>query len=228
MYSPRKTKGFTFVELLVVIGIGSIVLGALGFLYTFTARQTSGALAEMLSTDQATTAANEIDDVIRNSFVCVERTKNGLSGLRCTLPSLSVDRDSDGTADSYRPAALDKFGREDFAPGTRVWFYFSDATGAFGTAGPILWRATRNDDSDPIAAGGDADWTYQYGVAGKPRFPLVSAFSVEVDANSKLVTFTLTAESADYADHKPAASDRAAQRRGLSIVRAVYWENSRT
>ncbi|GEM_PF-1554268 len=229
MSSPRTTRrGFTLVELLIVIGVGSIVLGALGALYTYAMAQTGDGLAELLATDQATTAARDMEWNVRNAVLCEVVTKNGIKALRCKMPSLGVDLNGDGQPDSYRPATLNKQGLERFALGTRVWYYLSNATGTFGTTGTILWRAQTAGDAAPTTAELDKAWTYLYANAASPRFPLVAALDFSVDATNRLATLDLTATCADYAERRPTASDSTARQRGIRLVRRIFWENWRT
>ena len=228
MRSRRATRGFTLVELLVVLGVSTIVLGGLGTLYGFTMRQTGGTLAELAAADQSTTAAKTIEWSVRNAVLCETKTKNGVVALRCTLPSLGVTLNDPQNPASYRGATVDKFGRQRYEAGSRVWFYTSNATGVYGTAGTTLWRAVRSDDADATAADRDLAFTYDYARTATPRFPLVTAFTVSVDATTLLVTFGLSAEGVDYAGHVAAASDAASRRRGVTIARQAFWENWRT
>ena len=229
MFSRRRTKvGFTLVELLIVIGVSAIVLGALGTLYAYTASQLGDATAELAATDQATSAFGDVEASIRNAVLCETKTLNGITALRCKMPAVEVDLNGDGIADSYAPNSLDKNGLEKYGLGKRVWYYPSDSTGTFGAVGTTLWRAVVADDKNPVAANLDLAWTFLYGRVASPRFPLVSAFSVTVDAANRLVTVNLTAESADYAERRPAATDSVARRRDLRILSQVCWRNWRT
>jgi prepilin-type N-terminal cleavage/methylation domain-containing protein len=224
----RTNRGFTLIELLVVVGIGSIVLGGLAFLYSYTAGQTGDTVAELIATDQATTAANDVEATVRNAFLCEAKVKNGIAGLRCQMPSIEVDLNGDGIPESYAPASLDKFGREKFVAGKRVWYYMSDATGTWGSSGAVLWRATRSDDSDPTSSDLDRNWAYRYGVSSAPRFPLVTNFGISVASSTCLVTLDLSAESADYAERQAVASDASSRRRGLRLISQMYWRNWRS
>ena len=211
-----------------MIGIASIVLGGLGTLYCYTVGQIGDSLAEMTATDQATTAYRDMEWSVRNAVLCEARSLNGVVGLRCKMPSLEIDLNGDGVADSYAPASLDKKGLEKYALGKRVWYYMADSTGTFGTTGTILWRAVVVGDGNPATADRDMAWTYLYGRSASPRFPLVTGFAVTVDAAARLVTLDLAAESADYADRKAATGDAAARRRGIRLVSQTFWRNWRT
>ena len=228
MCSRRTTKrGFTLVELLVVIGVSSIVLGGLGTLYCYTMGQLGDSLAEMTSTDQATTAFRDMKASVGNAVLCETKVVNGIVALRCKMPSVEIDLNGDGVADSYAPASLDKKGLERYAVGKRVWYYMADSTGLFGTTGTILWRAVVATDSNPAAADRDLAWTYLYSRTTSPRFPLVTGFAPTVDATNRLVTLDLSAESADYADRKAVTSDGAARRRGIRLLSKVFWRHWR-
>lgn len=229
MYLRRRiSRGFTLIELLVVIGIGSIVLGGLAFIYSYTAAQTGDSLAELISTDQATTAARDVEATVRNAFLCEAKVKNGVTGLRCQMPSVEVDLNGDGTPESYAPASLDKFGREQYVAGKRVWYYMSDSTGTWGNTGTVLWRATRSDDSDPSSSDRDLNWTYRYGQTSAPRFPLITNFGISVSSSTCLVTLDISGESADYAERQAVASDASNRRRGVRLIAQMYWGNWRS
>ena len=229
MFSRRRTKvGFTLVELLIVIGVSAIVLGGLGTLYAYTASQLGDATAELAATDQATRALGEIEWSVQNAVLCETKTLNGVTALRCKMPAVEIDLNGDGIADSYAPNSLDKKGLEKYGLGKRVWYYPSDSTGTFGAVGTTLWRAVVAGDGNPASADRDLLWTFLYGRITSPRFPLVSAFSVTVDAANRLVTVNLASESADYAERRPAATDSVARKRDLRIVSQVCWRNWRT
>lgn len=221
-----RQRGFTLVEMMVVLGVASIVLLGLGLLYTTTMSQLGDAAGEMAATDQASTAFADMEFSVRNAVVCDMVTLNGVTALRCRLPSVGVDLNGDGVPESYAPATLDKFGLEHYALGTRVWYYLSDATGAFGTAGTILWRANVATDANPATGDRDLAWTLVNGVS--PRFTLVTGFTPTIDATNDLVTLDLATESADYAVRQAAASDTAAHRRGIHLTAQAFWRHWRT
>ena len=229
MFSRRTTnRGFTLVELLVVIGVSSIVLGGLGALYGHVAAQMGEAVAAMATTDQATTALRDVEWSVRNALLCETRTLNGATALRCKMPSAKVDLDGDGNPDSYAPSSLDKFGREGYAVGERVWYYLADGTGTFGTSGGTLWRAVMTSDANPTAASRDLAWTFLYRRTTSPRFPLVTEFSATVDAETRLVSLTLAAESVARAERRPASGEAAGARRGIRLSSQIFWGNWRT
>lgn len=229
MCSRRTTKkGFTLVELLVVIGVASIVLGALGTLYCYVMAQIGDATAEMTATDQATTAFRDMEATVRDAVLCEARTLNGVVALRCKMPNEEVDLNGDGIAESYAPSSIDKLGLEKYALGKRVWYYLSNSTGTFGSPGSILWRAVVAGDANPGAADRDLAWTFRYGQTNAPRFPLVTTFSVAVNATNRVVTLDLAAESADYADRKASTNDALSRRRGIRLTSGVFWRNWRT
>ena len=228
MRSRRTTRGFTIVELLIVIGVASLVLAGLGTLYCATMRGIGDAAAEMAATDQASTAFADMEFSVRDAVVCDAPTLNGVVALRCKMPSVPVDLNGDGLPESYAPASLDKYGAERYALGSRVWYYLANATGTFGTTGPILWRAVVADDGNPSSTTLDLNWTFQYGQANAPRFPLVAAFAPTIDATNDLVTLDLTATGVDYASHGASASDASAQQRGVHLVAQAFWRHWRT
>lgn len=225
----RTTKrAFTLIELLIVLGVSCIVLGALGTLYCVTMSQIGDASAEMVATDQASTAFKDIESSVRNAVVCDAPALNGVVALRCKMPSVPVDLNEDGVPESYAPSTLDKFGLEHYALGSRVWYYLSGSTGAFGTAGTILWRAVVATDANPAPADRDLAWTYPYGATSAPRFTLVTGFTPTIDTTNDLVTLDLATESADYARRQAAASDPSASRRGVHLNAQAFWRHWRT
>ena len=211
-----------------MLGVSSIVLLGLGLLYVATMSQTGDAVAEMAATDQATGAFADMEFSVRNAVLCDLVTLNGVTALRCKMPSVEVDLNGDGTPESYAPASFDAFGCEKYALGKRVWYYLADSTGVFGTTGTTLWRSVTTSDTNPTASSVDLAWSCRYGVATAPRFTLVKTFAPTVDATNLLVSLSLTVEGVDYASHRAATGDSNAQRRGVTLLAQTFWGSWRT
>lgn len=216
----KVQRGSTLIELLLVAALQVIVIGAVATLYLFMVQQCGQATAAVGPTMQANAAMDAIEKTIRESMVCAVKTQSGVSGLQCTLPANSVDTDGDGTDDQWLPDKFGGNGKPTYSKGTRVWFYRGDSTGAFGTTGTILWRATRTDDGNPTASDADKSWALYYN--GNSRYSLVDSVAFSIGSYSTVAVTIAASASA----RKPDASGTTAtnqDKQAISLAQTIPW-----
>lgn len=217
----RRRRGTTLLELVLVIALQMIVLGAVATLYLFTVQQCGQATAAVGPLEQANAAMDAMTATIRQSMVCAAVKVGSVTGLRCTLPGNAFDTDGDGVADAYAPDKYDANGKATYSKGTRVWYYLADSTGAFGTTGTVLWRATRTDDKNPTAADVDASWSLYY--AGKPRYGLIDTLGFTVSGASAYVTVAISASASARAPESSGASADVRDQQITNLSQTASW-----
>ena len=218
--SPRL-RGSTLIELLIVVAVQFVILGAAASLYLFTVQQCGQATAAIGPLVQANAAMDAIALTVRESMNCTVQSAGSVTGLRCILPANAADGDGDGVNDLWMPTSFALDGKPKYAKGTRVWFYLGDATGAFGTVGTILWRATRADDNKPTTADADRAWSLYY--AGAPRYALVDSISFTVSATSATTTVGLVASASARKPDASGATASAQDQQRVSLARTMSW-----
>ncbi len=219
--SNRFRRGTTIIELLLVIGLQVIILGAVATLYLFTIQQCGQATAAVGSIEQANNAMDAIATTVRQSMVCATVTSGGKTGLRCTLPNNAIDTDGDGVVDTWLPDKYGADGKATYTKGTRVWYYQAGSTGAFGTAGTTLWRATRTDDSNPTASDVDTTWAFYYG--GKSRYLLIDSLAFVVSGSSAIVTTTIVASASARSPDASGSTATTQDKQAATLVRTSSW-----
>jgi type II secretory pathway pseudopilin PulG len=221
-------RAFTMVELLFVVALTSLVLGATVGLYGFTMTRLAQGAARFSTEDQARKILDEIEAVVRDSSSVTLVSSGGQTGLRCTLAQASHrPANVKGSADARVSKTADPVGVtrrawDKHGSGRRVWFYTAGATGDFGTAGTHVWRAERNDDGNPTAADVVSGWSNYYGSTSK-RFPLVTAITFSVDLNNRTATATVTARSLWRDERSGNAADKDSQ--SFTESRTIVWRH---
>jgi type II secretory pathway pseudopilin PulG len=223
----RKARAFTIIELTLATALTAIIVGALGTVYVFAARESSESTAAASATRQAQMLMAEISDVVSQAVNVQIYSAGGNTGLKCTMPVNGLDTDGDGYLDTYTPRAIGKRGYEKYGYGKRIWFYRSGATGAFASLGGIVWRAQRNDDNAPTAFDKDTAWTYYPGVAST-RWNLIERMTFALDAPNKTVTVNITGSSLMRADRVGNVAEVAeGQAAKTAISQNIFWRNWR-
>jgi len=216
----HKRRGMTLVEMALALTLTSLIIGVLAVLYGFTMVRLEHATANFAASDDAFLAANDISDVVSNSYSCTTVTSGSVTGLKCTMPSTGADKDNDGHYDSWTLSSVSRRGYEKVSAGKRVWFYLGDSTGAFGTSGTILWKAERSDDLNPTAS--DAITRFAYVTTTRKRYPLISSLSFTVNSSAQTVAYTIAAGSLIRAERTP-GTEATNQAYTHTENRTVYW-----
>ncbi len=211
----------TIVELLVVLAIQMAILGAVATLYVFTLAQSGQAMSVVGPLQQIDDVLDAMTETTRQSMTCTVVTKNGMEGIRCTRPANGIDTVGDGTPDEMVPDKFDAQGKATYTKGKRVWYYLADSTGTFGNVGTILWRATRNDDSNPTAADADKAWAYYYN--SKPRYTLIDSLDFTVAPGLAYTTVTLIASASHRKFDSTGASEAAVDKETVFMTQTMPW-----
>lgn len=221
-------RAFTLVELVFSVSLTGIVLGITVSIYAFTVTRLAQGTARFSSSDQVRKVLDEVEDVVRDSVSVTIVSSAQSPGLKCVLAQDSRRHESAASSKELRvdraavPIAVTKRGLDRHGSGKRVWFYMGDATGGFGTAGTTLWRAERNDDSNPTSADRVMGWSNYYG-SSQSRFPLLTSFSFTLDAPNRSVAITAVGRSLWRDERTGTGADGATQT--FSETRAVSWRH---
>lgn len=220
-------RGFTVLELLLTLTLTAILAGTLTSLYVFVATRAAHGVVENNLLMQVRSVTNDIAHTIANSVRCELVSVGGKTALKCTMPEQELSTDARGNVAEYTPKSLSPRGIEQWGVGKRIWFYQADATGTLGTAGTIVWKATRSDDSMPGTTDLAREWSHYYG-GELSRWNLITSVSFTVDAASRRASVTVTgAVRANRADEKgdPTAIDpfERAQTYTLTMSRDAFW-----
>ncbi len=221
-----RTKAFTLVETLLASTLSVFVVGALVGVYGFVTTRTMHTFSRTSVELQAQMLARELALHCSEATKCEAVPGPTSTALKCTIPAIVIDVNNDGELDECRPNKIRALSYEQYDPGQRVWFYFSDATGDFSRPGTVLHKAIRMDDAAPTASDSVAQWrTYPGGSLG--RWSLVTTLQVSVDTTWKLATFTVKASSLNRAERVPAGGTPDTEKYDHTITRTVAWRNSR-
>jgi hypothetical protein len=221
-----KKRGFTLVEVLLTCVVSVILIGATATVYTFTATRTAHALATVSTSSQMQELCQRIDETVAKAISVQVVTVGSIKGLKCTMPATGIDSDSDSYLDVYKPTSATG-GSLRWGKGKRVWFYMSNSTGNFGTAGAVLWRAERTDDAFPTTADADTSFAYKPGNT-VVRYPLLESITWAADGTDKTVSYTLVATSLIRADRKASAAFTTEKEtsRTVTLKRTTNWTNN--
>lgn len=221
-------RAFTLIELLLAVALTGMVLGVTVATYAFTVTRLAQTTARFTSTDQVRKVLDEVEDVVRDSVSVTVVSTAQNPGLKCILAADSK-KAADAAASRLlasdrlaNPIAVSKRGFERHGSGKRVWFYMGDASGNFGTAGSYLWRAERNDDSNPTAADRVLGWSNYY-ASGGSRFPVLAGFTFSLDAVNRNVSMTAIGRSLWRDERTGTGSDGDSQT--FTESRTVSWRH---
>lgn len=221
-------RGFTIIELLLAVSLTGIVMGVTVATYAFTVTRLAQSTARYSSADQVRKVLDEVENVVRDSVSVTVVSSAQNPGLKCTLAQDSKKYNTVAAAKELTeerlatPIAVTKRGFDRHGTGKRVWFYLAGPTGDFGTAGNFLWRAERNDDSNPTSADRDLNWSNYYGSANG-RFPLLTSFTFNIDAVNWAASVTATARSLWRDERSGSGAEADAQT--FAETRSVSWRH---
>ena len=214
-------RGATIVEVLLGIAMVATLTLATTTLYGFCVHRVMSETTKTSVITQASALADEIAEVIENSKSNTTVTAGSVTGLRCTIPNTGTDKDGDGVFDRIDPTSVDSTGVETYNTGEYVWFYMSDATGAFGTVGTYVWRAQCPTSANPSAGTYDTNWAKYYGGSGRYKF--IDSVSFSVDSVNHCTTFTINASLLDRNETSASAETSTSNNSKISITRKVFW-----
>lgn len=221
----RTRRGSTLFEALIAVCIAASIMIAAVTLYGFVSARlmSDGTHAAVLA--QANRLADEMTLVIGNARLCDTVTAGSTTALRCRLPSTGLDTNADGLVDRVTPLAADANGSETYKTGTYVWFYQSDASGAWGNLGTLVWRAKPITGANPGPADLDSAWSLYYG--GGSRWNFIDSVTFTNDPGSQTTTFTINASSLNRAERSAAALPNGTESTHVTITRTIHWRFAR-
>jgi type II secretory pathway pseudopilin PulG len=217
-------RGFTLLELLLAAMLTVLVVSTLTLLYGFTFNGVANSATTFATNDQASQVLETVAETASQAISCTTVTSGQQTALKCTMPAAATATDADGYPDTFQPSSTSRRGVERYLPGVRIWYYFSDDSGAFGASGTTLWRAKRTDDSPPTAPDADALWTF-YGGSGRQRHGLISSLSFGVSGTSDTVTITVASSSLLSTERRPSSGQSPPQTMTVTVSRVVQWRN---
>jgi prepilin-type N-terminal cleavage/methylation domain-containing protein len=218
-------RGFTMIEMTLVMALSALILGAVACLYSFTTTRAGTAVASAACQAQAIVVMNEITKIVDMSNICSITTIGANSALTCIVPSKTTDFDGDGYPDWATPSSASRRGFDKWGQGYHIYFYTSDATGTPANTGPYIWRAKRSDWNTPTVTDSDQNWSLYY--AGNVRYPLITSVTFSVNSVLRTVTINVRASDLRRADRSATAADAANLQSSISLTRTVYWRNWR-
>lgn len=174
--------------------LGALIVGATGGLMVFASKRAQHAYSENAVVTQVLQLSTELESTISNAAGCSVQTNSFGSALKCVMPANSRDSDNDGLLDTFDASSVSSAGAEKYGNGVRVWYYWSDNTGAFGVTGskPVFYRAFRTDDASPTAADIDKRFSRLYNASGT-RWSLIDTVTFSESPTTKLFNYTITA-----------------------------------
>lgn len=221
-----KQRGFTLVEVTLAMTLSALVIGVTTMAYAHTVVKTSRAMAQTNVLLQVQTFLDEVDRTVANAISCQLVSSGGKTGLKCIMPAAGSDKDGDGVLDTYKPASVNRRQLAKYSPGKRVWFYQSDATGAFAASGAITWKAVRSDDVLPTAGDALSKWAYYSGTS-RAKFNLVDQVGFALGADSQSIVTTVRASSQVRSERIMTTAMASASDYAISLSRTVSWRNWR-
>jgi prepilin-type N-terminal cleavage/methylation domain-containing protein len=220
-------RGFSIVELMIVVILSALVLGVTVSLYGFSMTRLAQGSSRFSTEDQARKLLDEIESVLRDSVSVSTVTSGSVTGLKCVLAqqsnrSASITSTSSKLASSADPIGVTKRGYDKHGTGKRVWFYMGSSTGAFGTSGTTCWRAERNDDTNPTTTDVIANFTNFTGSSNQ-RFPLVTSISFSIDSTNKTATVTVASRMLWRDERTGSATEKQSQT--FTETRTIGWRH---
>lgn len=221
-------RGFTLTEMMLVVGLASMVLAAAVSLYAFTMVRLAQGTSRYAVRDQVRKVLDEVEAVVRDSVNVQFISSAQKPGLKCTLAaeskrsSLVIESQASKIVNEATPVGVTKRGIEKHGTGRRVWFYQCGAGGNFGSAGNTLFRAERNDDTSPSGSDTIPNFTTYYGT-GAGQLSLITDFTFSLDPTNKTVYVTVTARSLWQAERSGTGTERGSQ--SFTESRIIGWRN---
>lgn len=220
-----KTRGFTLVELLVVMVASAVVITASSCMYAFIMQRVAADAAESSLHLQADSLDQEFQRVLQISTSATIVTVNGASCLKCAIPAGGTDENLDNVVDNAVPSSVSAAGINTYTANQWVWFYMGDATGAPSATGTQLWRAVLSSSgTTPSNLNKDSSWSLQN---GNPRFKLLESFAATCNATAETTTVTCTFSSLTRADRVGTSESMTNEVTRIAISRTYFWGDPR-
>lgn len=182
----KVRRGFTIIEMLLVVGMTSMVMGAMCALYAFCVTRLNHVVSAYDATSTTTRILEQIDRVVQNCNSCAATAVGSKPALVCTVGSSAMDSNADNAPDNINPVRVTRRGSEVYGSNNRVWFYFTNATGTYNTAGDFFVMAVVSGSSTPTNA--DIYWNFSKDEQGRNRFAGLSSITFTVNSDNTVTT----------------------------------------
>lgn len=218
-------RGATLSEVLIAMGMIVVLMLGATSLYGYCLNRVMAETTRTTVVSQASQLADEIAAVIGNSKSCSLVTSGSITALRCTMPDSGVDKNGDNIIDRVEPTSVNSSGTETFGTGRYVWFYQSDATGAWGATGKHVWRAKPLTSANPVGGDLDGAWSLYYG--GVSRWKFIDSIAFTVDTTNHCTTFTINASSLNRSESSASSETSTSNNTKVTVSRTVFWRSYR-
>jgi hypothetical protein len=132
---PTGKSGFSLIEALIAMVVMVFILGAVGILYFTSFRVWQRCSAQSQADPPAHLAIGRITKELKNASAVTTIAANSLS---FTLPATTL------VQNPYNGSEYIKVNVLPLTPARQISYYLSDATGAAGGSGTMLWRSEQN------------------------------------------------------------------------------------
>jgi prepilin-type N-terminal cleavage/methylation domain-containing protein len=171
-------RGFSLIEALIAMVVMSFILVAVGVLYFTSFNVWQRSSAESQADPPAHIAIGRITKELKNAYIVVPPVPNS-NTITFTLPETEPEQDPFDASKTVKVNVLP------LTPERQITYYVSDATGAVGPTGTVLWRSEQNlltgASNLKRIADNVEELTFDYAAAdGGTRMLMVYAMSVTV------------------------------------------------
>jgi prepilin-type N-terminal cleavage/methylation domain-containing protein len=216
-------RGFTLVELIFTVAIGSLIIGAAASLYGFVAIRTADSLIKYNAINDSQTLFGELARQLPNATKVDIIPIAGGNKLRLTMPQNAVDSDNDGIGDNYFIIDVNRLHREVWGTGLRIWYYTSDATGNPNNTGRFVFRATRWDNANITSADIDQGWSLLRNMNPRVYIPGGVNFINDIPNRTTSVQCLLQSNSEHRDRSSPVVGTRGIKSLEITLFKRFYW-----
>ena len=215
-------RGATLIEMTLAMVLTALIVGSATTLYSFIAIRTADAVSRFSTLQSCTTLASAMRTATMTAVKVESRFLGGNQALVCKIPKVGVDVDQDGVQDYPQANRTDKLLREVYQREQRLWFYSANATGTPGTTGNFWFLAIRTDNSNPVFADINRDWSFWR--SGVPKVSIPGTVTFSVIASERLATVRIQTTGEEVENGGLTNSRRPAR---LDLRHQFYWRGAK-
>ena len=215
-------RGSTLIEMTLAMVLTALIVGSATTLYSFIAIRTADAVSRFSTLQSCTTLSSAMRTAAMTAVKVESKFLGGNQALVCTIPKVGVDVNQDGVQDYPQANQTDKMSREIYQREQRLWFYSANATGKPGTTGNFWFLAIRTDDSDPVEADINQDWSFWR--SGVPKVSIPGDVTFSVIGSERLAAVRIQTTGVEAENGGLANSRRPAR---LDLRHQFHWRGAR-